>query len=326
MTRGDRITENPPMSPADPVSPRERQIQEAAAAWFARRRGETRDAAEQARFEAWLAADPEHQREYDILEQIWRDAGGLESDRRSATAQRRPNLGKMAGLAALIGLSLWLALAGQDQTGWIETRERRHQVLADGSELDIAPHTRLRVVYDATARRLVLDEGEIAVRVAVDAARPFEVTAVGAAIRDIGTRFDVLSGGGLVRVAVAEGAVEIALPRADGMLRQHLAAGEAAEYDASGISPPRSVDADVALAWTGGRLVFDDAPLPTVIATLNRYVRTPIELDGPGLTDVRISGVFMVDDEAALLRALQATTPVRFMEEDGRIRAVRSVP
>lgn len=305
------------MSSPDPDS--ERQIQEAAAHWFARLRGEAVDVSERARFEAWLAADPAHRREYELFERLWQDAGHLA--RRGGGGRPARAVAKAAGLAIVLILCGWLAAAWFDRGDLIVAETRRHIRLADGSDLDVAPRTRLRVdVADAT-RHIALEEGEIAVRVAADPARPFEVSAAGARIRDIGTYFDVLSEAGRVRVAVAEGAVEITLA---GDLRRRLGAGEAVELDGSAVAPAYPVDARNALAWTDGRLVFDAVPLAEVIAALNRQRRTPIELDAPELAAMRVSGVFLLDDETAAPRALAAIVPVRFVAEGGRLHARRA--
>ena len=42
-------------------------VTQEAADWYARRRSETMTAVEKARFEAWLAGDPAHRREFEQL-------------------------------------------------------------------------------------------------------------------------------------------------------------------------------------------------------------------------------------------------------------------
>lgn len=301
------------------------RVQEEAALWFARMRGEQVSSAQRTRFDAWLAAEAAHRREYEILEQVWDQSGRL-----APQARGKPDSGRgrfvrnAASLAGVAVLCAWLGFAWFDGRISTDTGERQHIRLADGSELDVAPHTRLRVKFSASQRRLELGEGQIVVSVAADSRRPFEVHAGGGVIRDIGTRFEVQASGGRARVLVSEGIVEISVPAMGEGASRRLKAGEAAELDGTAVSPARPVDAAASLAWTKGQLGFDAVPLAEVISALNRYRKTPIDLDDPALAGIRISGVFLFDDEAATLRALEQVAPVNFVPVAGRVLARHS--
>lgn len=292
------------------------RIQEEAALWFARLRGDEVADAEHAAFAAWLDADARHRREFETFERMW-DASAL---LRPSAPKRRRALRAAASLAGIALVSGWLGWAWLDGRVATDPGERRHVRLADGSELAIAPDTRLRVKFDSGRRRLELDEGRIAVTVAADPRRPFEVAAGGGIIRDIGTRFEVDAGRERTRVTVAEGLVEIDLPAA-GSAPCKVGAGEAAEFGGRFVSPARPADAAAALAWTKGQLAFDAAPLTEVVAVLNRYRRTPIELADPSLGSIRISGVFMIDDESMALRALEQVAQIEFVPKAGKMEA-----
>jgi transmembrane sensor len=222
----------------------------------------------------------------------------------------------MRAAASLAGIALvcgWLGLAWLDGRMATDPGELRHMTLADGSELDIAPNTRLRVKFDAGLRRLELDEGQIAVSVATDSQRPFEVAAGGGLIRDIGTRFEVSTGRERTHVVVAEGMVEISVPAMGNSTAQlRVGAGEEVEFDGWKASPVRRVDAATSLGWTRGHLEFDATSLVDIAAALNRYRRMPIKLGDPTLRRIRISGVFLIDDEVGALRAIERVAPVRF--------------
>ena len=198
-----------------------------------------------------------------------------------------------------------------------------HLRLADGSELDVAPNTRLLVKFHSGRRRLELEEGRIVVAVAPDRERPFEVLAGGAVIRDIGTRFDVRTGPGQTRVTVAEGVVEIDLRNTEAAPLR-VGADESAEFDGQRVYRLRQVDAVAELGWTRGQLSFDAAPLAEVVEALNRYRKTPIELSDSVPGNIRISGVFLIGDELAVLRAIERVAPIRFVPGDGKIVARRS--
>lgn len=305
-------------SPASAGNLPDERIQKEAAAWFARLRGDEVSAAERAAFAAWLDADVRHRREYETFEQLWDASARL----RPQAPQRRRAIRAAAGLACIALVSGWLGwnwLDGRMATGPGESKYLR---LADGSELAIAPDTRLRVKFDSGSRRLELDEGQIAVTVAVDRQRPFEVAAGGGTVRDIGTRFEVDVGRERTRVTVAEGMVEIDLPASGGAPRK-VGAGETADFGGRDVSAARPVDAMAALAWTRGQLVFDAASLADVVAALNRYRKTPVELADPSLANVRISGVFLIGDENVALQALESVAPVEFVADGSRVRARR---
>lgn len=295
------------------------RIQKEAASWFARLRGDEVTDADHAVFAAWVDADPRHRREYETFQHMWNASAHL-GPMAAEVPKRRRALRTAAGLAGIALACGWLGWGWLDDSMATNPGERRHLRLADGSELDIAPSTRLRVNFDSARRRLELDEGQIAVSVAVDQQRPFEVAAGGGLIRDIGTRFEVDAGHHQTRVTVAEGLVEITVP-ASGAAPRKVGAGETAAFDGRAVSPARPVDAATALAWTKGQLAFDAASLADVVAALNRYRRTPIELADPSLSDIRISGVFLIGDENAALRAIERVAPVEFVTEGARVFA-----
>lgn len=68
--------------------------------------------------------------------------------------------------------------------------------------------------------------------------------------------------------------------------------------------------------------MFDAAPLSEVVLALNRYRKTPIELSDPSLGRIRISGVFMIDDENVALRALEQVVQVRFVAKGSKVEVL----
>ncbi|HWW26280.1 MAG TPA: iron dicitrate transport regulator FecR, partial [Caulobacter sp.] len=80
----------------------------------------------------------------------------------------------------------------------------------------------------------------------------------------------------------------------------------------------RATDPDTAFAWKAGKLVYRDAPLADVVADLNRYVATPIRVD-PSAASVKVSGVLLVDEEAAMIRRLELFAPIVSQHSGGEI-------
>lgn len=306
------------MSPTAATSTPE-QVQETAARWFARLRGDAVAASTRAEFAAWLAADPAHAEEYSLLEQLWDNAARLQTRPRKS--------GRALATAALAAAALflgWFNLAPPTDTLLSTVAgERRHVQLDDGSELDLAPQTQVSVRFGKGQRQLELAQGSIAISVAADAQRPFEVLAGSSRIRDIGTRFTVDRRANELRVGVAEGMVEVS-PGDAQQTRQILRAGEALTIVDGEIRPVLAVDRNNLLAWTKGQLIFEEAPLSEVVAALNRFRKTPIVLGDPQAGRQRISGVFLIADEATAPLALARIAGLRFETQDGRLLARRA--
>lgn len=289
------------------------RVEEEAATWFARLRGDTLSASERARFAEWLAADPAHRQVYAALESLWNESGELPP----AHQPRRRFLNASLSVAGLALAAALFALSPRGETLETGTGERQHLRLADGSELDLAPQSRLRVEFDDNRRTLVLAEGRVVIRVAADRARPFEVHSKAGRIRDIGTRFEVDATRERTRVQVAEGQVEILT--ADNAQTRRLAAGEATEFSGREIEPSRQVDPEASLAWTRGQLIIDSLPLSELLDELNRYRKARIVLRSPELALRRVSGSFLLDDEEGTLRALASILPLRVTTENGKV-------
>lgn len=305
-----------PQSSNPPPSAAEQKIQEAAAAWFARLQGESVSGQQRTAFANWLAENPAHAREFKILEQIWNSSARLQPQPRPA----RQNLRRGIALGCIVLVCGWLGLSWLDGRVSTEAGETRHLQLSDGSELDIAPRSRLRITINGEQRRIDLLEGEIAVNVAIDRQRPFAIKAGGNTIRDIGTRFAVQTDIRHTRITVAEGIVDI-LPDTTGQLALRLSAGEAVDIEDGKIGPAHSIERRLALNWTKGQLAFDAVPLAQVVAELNRFRKQPIVLEDAGLGQIRISGVFLLTDETAAPRALQQLAPMSFVASEGYLLA-----
>ncbi len=283
----------------------ERQLAEEAATWFLRMREGRASARRQQEFSNWLNAADSHRAEYDRFQRLW---GALDGARPRAGQQRRV-------AAALAVLVLALGLVWQNPAVDLEKTtkigERQHISLADGSEIDLDGRTRIQVEQGFFSRRLILEHGQIFVRVA-PGLRPFVVEAGGGEIRDIGTAFNVASENGQVSVSVREGIVDIS-PAAS-RERFRVEAGQRLSYAGQAVGSLRSAAADASESWTSGRWQFDDVSLAEVVAQINRQHERPVYLADARLERYRVSGVFAAEDRAALLQALTRLYPLRLDE------------
>jgi transmembrane sensor len=147
----------------------------------------------------------------------------------------------------------------------------------------------------------------------------------------VGTVFNVRTGEATTQVAVLEGRVKVNAiptekgadvnPRADGQNVAQpkaraapdllLAAGQRAAVTSDGIEPEVGPPIERVAAWTQRRLVFRGDPLRAVVAEFNRYRLQALVLDDPSLAEIRINGVFDLDDHASLVAYLRNFESVR---------------
>lgn len=268
-------------------------------------------------FFAWRA-EPANAEAYGRVEKIWAVSGRLGDDPRireavEAAMSRGGGLGlreryRRTLFAVAAGAAvLALALAGwfwMDSRSLVSTAvgEQRVLQLADGSMVRLDTGSAVRVRMGADERRIELERGQALFTVSPDPARPFVVDAGSAEVVAVGTVFDVRRLEGGVRVTLVEGAVDV---RAEGAPPARMRAGQQAQVTAAGVST-RAVDAEKATSWTDGRLVFEDAPLASAVAEVNRYLAEPVVLGDAAIGEVPVSGVFRTGDRAAFASAAAA--------------------
>ncbi len=199
----------------------------------------------------------------------------------------------VGGAATVGGLGLFPAgrpAATPEREVVTAAGQRARIVLSDGTEVQLAPGSRLRYTADFEPDgRTVALEGEAYFSVARDPARPFHVHAAGSVTRVLGTRFGVTAGPAGVRVVVEEGRVAFGR-ETQGEERVELTAGWSARLAVNGaLGAPERVDAARALAWKDGRLAFDDAPLTEVAAALARWYGVRVRLAVPRADTLRLT-------------------------------------
>jgi transmembrane sensor len=298
---------------------------EQAALWFARLYNGADDHPERPQFEAWLAENPLHLTEYRELAELWGDfasvrhiealAHAMELDRR----RQRRRLIQSGGLAVLLvlgGLFTWHVHRYGPVELDLHTRigERQVQHLRDGSELSLDADTHLHLSFDRTVRQVELLRGEAIFSVARQPARPFVIDSGLARVRVLGTRFVVNRLPDRLRISVDHGTVQVDSLSRPGE-RLMLEAGHVAEVSADGRLQRLSRAAGDAFSFQDGSLVFDQADLTEVAATLSRYRQAPVRASNG--KSPRISAVVQLSDIDGFLHSLPKVLPVRLREESG---------
>lgn len=302
---------------------------EQAARWFSRLQGE--DAHPQREeFERWLAATPENAREYQAFRDLWDDFSSTRRsealaqalERRQQRSLRKRLGGVVAGMALLaIGTFAWHA----HRQGPVELNlqtaigEQRSVDLRDGSRLHLNAATQVKVEYDATRRHVQLEAGELILEVSRNPQRPFVVDSNLARVTVLGTRFAVNRLPDRLRVSVDHGRVQVASTRQPGQVVQ-LRNDEVLEVYADGSLKRLPLSAANAFAFERGNLVFDNADLTEIAASLSRYRPLPVRALDAGRPSPRIDAVVQLDDIEGFLAALPHIAAVRIEQHaDGTL-------
>lgn len=305
-----------------------------AAEWFAaRRRGDVNPELEQA-FDAWLASDPEHQRQYALCEIAWDLALPAAERLRASTAantkrrgipHRRWAVGSGLAATVLVAIAaLWLASVPQPLHYVTGPGEQRTVLLADGSRITLNTRTALSALIDDNRRDIVLDRGEAFFDVSHDPVRPFHVLTSLGQVTVVGTRFNVYRHSDSLEVTTEEGLVKVSPgEHSDSSAALLVRAGEGAAIVSPGAKPQsRHADLQRIENWRKQRLEFDAMPLSALLEEFSRYTTTPLRAATPEIGALRVSGVFHLGDVAALSTALDATFGLKVQRSaDGSLLA-----
>jgi transmembrane sensor len=239
---------------------------------------------------------------------------------------RRGRVARWAVAASLLSALLVTALVLEfhrpgSRTYTTDTGERRSILLPDGSKVLLDSKSRLRVSYTVATRKVELLQGQALFSVLKSPQRPFLVEAGQAAVRDIGTVFDVNRLGDGTVVTVVEG--RVAAEERGAAQPIYLSAGE--QWDVHiGQFPPQPIHVDTSseTAWTRGEVVLESATLAELAQVFNRYSTRRIVAQDLGKKPLHLSGVFSTNPDF-VIGYLRGRPDVVTTETDSEIHLVR---
>jgi transmembrane sensor len=300
--------------------------------WFVRLLDSDCPAEERAAFERWRDADPAHAAAYREIELLWIRSREAVKDPVLMAAAKRALLREpevrtprrwlfpamAAGLAALVAVVVvprWLATR-TDPVGVAYTTVAGQQEtvkLSDGSSILLDTDSEVVVRYSDRTRRVDLLRGQAQFSVQGNHAWPFVVHAAHGTVTAVGTQFQVRLDDHATDVALLKGKLAIEAQSPDGETQDaSLVGGQGLAYDESGhITSVHALDMQQAQGWTQGKLFIHDWRLPDLLAEMNRYSNTKLQVGDASLQDIRISGVFRTNDQQTLLLSLQQGWPIR---------------
>ena len=316
-------------------------------------------------FEKWRNADPRHEDAFERAAAVSNAIGGLtrhDLDRGLAPSDWRDRLSALwitaagvfsakpfqfvaagAALAAISAIVITPLLNRPSTPAEIAavvpatfasaTGEGREIILEDGTLVALGAKSEIAVAISPNARDVALLSGAAFFNVASDPSRPFTVTAERLTATALGTQFDVRRSGGVTRVAVAEGRVEVVYPMLiEGepttlISRRTLAAGtQIAATDSEGLGSVSPVEAVRVGEWRSDRLVYETATLAELVADANRYTNARVEFSAGSefVSAYKISGAFNGHDIDGMLTTLEAIHPVEIDRSEPGVTRIRA--
>jgi len=308
--------------------------------------------------QAWMLADPGNQATLLEMTELWDSMDSLSRlvdlfpEPTSQKAHRswfEPALVATVVLAVLV--SVWYVrapetpetgsqeadFAGSAQANFYQTAvgEQSSISLPDGTHLVLNTNSLLRVDYTEQHRLVILERGEVNIRVAHDSERLFSAIAGDQIVQAIGTEFNLeITSEQQIELVVTEGKVRVGVrenrhsgtqTKAPAELPPSaltVAAGEelllgSSEDDIREIEPE---EIEVKLSWRDGDLIFRGESLEEAVTEIGRYTSVEFVFLDDDLRKVRIAGLFRAGDVDGLLATLRENFDISYQRYgDGKV-------
>lgn len=293
------------------------QVLEQAAHWFALLGAGDASAAEQAEWQRWLDAAPQHQEAWSRVERIHQQMQSLPGMPARIALSSMPKRRRALKALLLAGLSAGLGVMvarREDSREYLAALQAEHRTavgliaalpLPDRTQAWLNTDSAADLAYDDSQRLILLRRGEILLHSGADVhlpLRPLVVEVQGVRLRALGTRFSVRIDGAAVRLAVYDGAVEIN----GGTVVPAGAQTEIIDGRAGVLNPAQEEDS----AWSRSLLIATQMRLDAFLVELARYRHGYLGCD-PAVASVRLVGSFPLDDTDRALDLLQSVLPVQ---------------
>ena len=220
---------------------------------------------------------------------------------------------KLLGGVAMVGTAAWLGKDLDAVNAWTSdyatgTGERRSFALPDGSQMQLNTRSTVDLAFNDQQRLVRLKQGEV--MIACNTQRSLLVETRDALLEGFEGRFVARQDSDCTQVSVSHG--RVAIHRPDNGQLQWIESGQNWRLDALGTHRLEQVDMD-AMAWTEGLIVTRNMRLFDFLAQVSRYRHGYLGCSD-GIADLRLSGVFRLEDPEQLLQLLPRTLPVRLRQ------------
>jgi transmembrane sensor len=208
----------------------------------------------------------------------------------------------------------------------------RSLALSDGTLIQLDHDSRIDVRFDAHVRRIAVLSGHVLFDVGKDHARPMLVDVGGRVLQDIGTIFDVKRDSGGDTLTVISGrvrvlAVQHALSKGEAMSAfgdpiADLTAGQQIELGTSQVGSIHLAKPAQVTAWLPSEVSFQHETVANVARRFNAYTSKPLVIEGDGIAQKRVSGVFHANNPQAFVAYLATLPNVQVIDAGDRIRVL----
>lgn len=292
-------------------------IAKAAADWFTLSMDAAFSDKDAKNLQEWRDAHPEHERAWQHIHQMraslhqlhghaaYKILSALHSPSRRSALKSLAWLGMTAGGGLLAShTQTWQRQVADYSTG---TGELKTLALSDGTQIVLNTSSAIDVQLTETMRQVTLRYGEIMVTTGHQSGehRAFQLITDHGRIQPVGTQFNVRRLEHSTAVTVLEGAVKIQ-PH-DGpavMLQKGMHTTFSREQSATSQAAMAQVG-----AWRNGLLFANNMRLSALAQELARYRPGLIRCD-EAVADLRISGVFPLNNTTLALEAIPNSLPV----------------
>lgn len=292
------------------------EVARQASEWMARLWADDASAADQQACQNWREASLEHERAWQVLQQLQgrfdnlgrHGAGSRMLVRNTVSRRQLLALGGLTlGGAAVLGLprtTTWQQAMADHQTS---AGQQRGLMLTDGSRLYLNTRTRLDLQEHGGQQRLHLHEGELLLDMTARRGdQPLLLSTADGRVTASMARLSLRRTEAVTRIGLYQGAADWAVP---GQPPLALQRGQALSFG-HGRQLANEVALESDTAWHQGKLVAERMPLDRFITELARY-RPGLLRGDPALARLQVTGVFSVTDTDLALEQLTHILPVR---------------
>lgn len=217
------------------------------------------------------------------------------------------------GLGTFIWLQQTRPLSFIQADYYTRTAEQKQIQLEDGSSITLAAYSAIRVDYSQNKRDIYLLDGALVANVSSDKKRPFTVHTKQAQMQALGTEFMVSQSKDHSDLAVLEHKVKVSNTDQSQFVKQGYAV-RINQYQIQDLD----IVAESLAGWKDGVLQVEDIPLSAFIELVKPYHYGAIYLSDD-IKNMKVYGVFYLDDTDKILDILQTTQPIRIYKKLGLI-------
>ena len=298
------------------------QVVKQAINWALRLRNNRANVRLRAQCEHWREAHTDHELAWQRVQALQQELnsrlttipGAHVALENSAQGLDRRQALKMLSGIVLVGSAGWISRALVGWQHWTSdlataTGERRSVQLPDGTRLQLNTDSAVDLDFNPQQRLITLLRGEILVNCGAVTPTPLLVKTHQGLFEGMDGRFTVRQERDCTRLSVVSGNVAIHSPHtADGLSTQaHAGQNYLVNPAQAVLAAP--VDMDVG-AWADGLIVTRGMRLADFLTEVGRYRQGYLGCSAD-ISDLRLSGVFRLEDTDKLLAILPKTLPVQ---------------